>query len=571
MARKKRKTRRKPFWTADCETDPFLHGRLPKPFLWGAYEGDSQTFLEFDTTEEFVRHFEKENTVVYAHNGGKFDWHFLRDDINSDEPMTVINGRLAKFKIGACEFRDSYNLIPVPLARFGDKLSIDYELMEASRRCDPNVMTEIKRYHRQDCVSLWEKIARYFEDYGKSLTQAGSAIRNWSAMSGIDIPHQSWSAFQRYKPFYYGGRVQCWEEGSKRTDFVTIDKNGAYPAAMKYKHPYSTDATLLDRLPARDSKLSQCLVEFSGTSRGALPWRDEETGSLYFPDDEAGNRNRERVYRVTGWELIAALEYDAVKINHVREVHYFPLTVDFAEYIDFHYERRKQAKALGDVVGDQFAKLFSNSCYGRFGIDPSKQCDYVIASSDSITHWRQQGYVPYKEWGMRWLMVRQPTEDDLLYSERRKCVNVATASSVTGFQRAEMFRGLMQVSGPIYGDTDSLMARSTGKLKLGSELGEWKLEQESDFYAMAGKKTYATHKKGTPWTEEKEDEKKGGYKYFKVACKGADLSPFDIIKVANGETIEYKPRVPTFSITHETPRFINRNILNTYKDISLVA
>jgi len=62
------------------------------------------------------------------------------DHINSDEPVMVINGRLARFRIGECEFRDSLNIFPnTRLADFGVKNEIDYALMEPDRRTDPNV------------------------------------------------------------------------------------------------------------------------------------------------------------------------------------------------------------------------------------------------------------------------------------------------------------------------------------------------------------------------------------------------------------------------------------------------
>ena len=84
----------------DAETDPFRKGRVPKPFVWGFYDGE--TYLDFwtDDVHEIIKFLQNEEYIVYAHNGGKFDYHFMLDYINLYEDISIINGRLAKFYIG---------------------------------------------------------------------------------------------------------------------------------------------------------------------------------------------------------------------------------------------------------------------------------------------------------------------------------------------------------------------------------------------------------------------------------------------------------------------------------------
>src|SRR5690554_4327677 len=115
-------------WAADCETDPFKKGRLDiAPFLWGCYNGGE--YHEFNSTEKFVDFIIGTGGTVYAHNGGKFDWHFIFHHIPEFTPLKIINGRLAQFKIGETEFRDSYSIIPVPLSAY-KKDDMNYDLME---------------------------------------------------------------------------------------------------------------------------------------------------------------------------------------------------------------------------------------------------------------------------------------------------------------------------------------------------------------------------------------------------------------------------------------------------------
>lgn len=599
---------RKTFWTLDCETDPFKHQRFPQPFIWGAYEGDSGEYLELGTAAEVALFFQKQKTTVYAHNGGKFDYHYLREYINSDEPLLVINGRLAKFRIGECEFRDSLNLFPnTRLKDFGNKLEIDYKLLEPEARKDPNVMAEIKRYLRQDCVGLWEVIRRYWDEYGRSLTQAGASMRVWQKMSGLTAPRQTKAQHDRYRPYYYGGRVQCFEQGIVRTNFKVADINSAYPRAMLESHPFSPEGILESSLPP-DSKLHTCLVTLDCTSRNALPWKEENTQELYFPDDEAGNRNRVRRYHVTGYELMTAFELNALSNVKIKEVHRFPMTVEFSSYINRFWDHRKIAKETGDVAGAMFDKYFMNSLYGKFGSNPENYAEYVIARDETVESWAAQGYYPYKLWGDRHLMCRTPTEAELNSSDGKwRYYNVATAASVTGYVRALLFTSLTRCSRPLYCDTDSISAVDTSSLDFGTKLGQWKDEGAYDYAAIAGKKMYAKHKQGMAWEYDgnEEDEKK---QTWKIACKGVNFrkglwldeqgksvtaesgrgklftGPELITQIAQGERIDYEPEAPTFSLFREPPdprrhstetftalstkSFIARNVRATAKDMS---
>ena len=73
----------KRIWTIDCETDPFKIGRVPKPFLRGAFDG--QEYFEFENTIDLVNFIKDKPDIFYAHNGGKFDFHFLADHIKRNE------------------------------------------------------------------------------------------------------------------------------------------------------------------------------------------------------------------------------------------------------------------------------------------------------------------------------------------------------------------------------------------------------------------------------------------------------------------------------------------------------
>lgn len=591
-----KKNQRRIFWTLDAETDPFLVGREPEPFIWGAYCGENELgveeYYEFFTIDEVVEFFSSKRVVVYAHNGGKFDYQIrhhpgrhryfcLRDAINSDEPIMVINGRLAKFRIGEAEFRDSLNILPnTRLEDFGGKIKIDYTKMEADRRSDPNVFAEIRTYLRQDCKLLWEVVSRYRGEYGCGLTQAGASMKYWSKMYATEAPRQTKAQHDRYRPFYYGGRVQCFRSGTAHENFSVADINSAYPFALLRPHAFSTEGRRQTHLPP-EPKLSQCLITLDATSRGALPWRDPKDGELYFPDDEAGRRHRVRTYRITGWELLAGLELDAIKVVNIREVYYFPQTVDLNQYINHFYEKRLAAIERGDKAEKTFCKYFMNSWYGKCGANPEHYREYVIASADKYNEWRAKGYERSHDWtptqqggvqvgDSRFLMERRPREEDLNDLEGRwRYYNVATAASVTGFVRAYLFRALSSCSGLLYCDTDSIAARDTSQLRFGNALGEWKHEGVFDHYAIAGKKLYAFHEAGADWDYDPEADEPT----WKVASKGVNLAklkdgPQRVIDIAQGGEFKFEPEAPCYSVSRREPIFIGRKLRTTAKDIS---
>ena len=195
------------FATVDCETDPFEYGKELKPFIWGFYDGKKYKY--FFSTEKFVEHIKKFDGIIYAHNGGKFDYHFLLSFLNTPQEVMIINGRLAKAKLGKCELRDSYILLPVPLKKM-QKDDIDYNKMKVGVRHEH--MTEIIKYLEGDCVYLWNYIADFGSVYGSNLTLAGAAIKFWQNM-GNNTPRSDKKFYSFFKPYYYGGRVEAFRKG----------------------------------------------------------------------------------------------------------------------------------------------------------------------------------------------------------------------------------------------------------------------------------------------------------------------------------------------------------------------
>lgn len=545
----------------DCETDPFKWMRVPRPFLWGFYDG--LRYCSFRRTEDFIEHIKGQKIILYAHNGGKFDWHFVLPYINPYQDLMIINGRIARAHIGLCEVRDSYNILPVPLAAY-KKDEIDYSIFEESVRDKPENWKRITDYLRSDCVYLHELITGFVQRFGLQITQASAAMNQWKKLSTSKVPQTTKEFYDTLSPFYYGGRVECFESGIVNTKFSGYDINSAYPEAMQHSHPYSAEFVRENRyVPGADFYKVRCV------SKGAFPYRGEgdpsEFAGLRFPRD-----NQLREYFVTGWEYAAALETKTVHSVMVLESIAFLDHITFGDYIDHFYQMRVEAKAHKDDAGSLFAKLLMNSLYGKFAANPQNYRNYMCVPLDLIGGLHEMGWDFAGELGP-WGLAEAPLDDS-----QQRYYNVATGASITGFVRAKLLRGLMSSSAPLYCDTDFIAVRQKGAfVELGEKLGQWKFEGTFDRAGIAGKKLYVF--RGAPdgrgmrecdYCNEHFD------RHYKHASKGARLSHKELWEVAQGKTVVWNNIVPTFSASQRSyvvnaktglkePPFISRRIRYT--------
>lgn len=537
----------------DAETDPFKYGRVPVPFIWGFYNG--HTYKTFETTDELVAFLYDQRIIVYAHNGGKFDYHFMFRHICPFDELKIINGRLAKFTIGLCEFRDSFNILPVPLADY-KKDEIDYSIMEEGERDKPKNRKKILAYLESDCRYLYDMVSGFVETYGMHLTQATAAMKYWQKSEQVKAPHTDAEYYAELKPFYYGGRVECFEQGLINEPFKVADINSAYPYAMLSQHPIGTEFDFLTGELLNEHLA--CIVgnyfyTVDAVAKGCFPYRKKDN-SLWFPNDQEKRR-----YKITGWEFRAALDTGTITDWECVECLYHYEFTDFANYINYFYDKRKEAKANDDKENDLFSKLLMNSLYGKFGSNPENYAEYMAMAPNLIDNFDQiklgAGVTDdYVFSGMMHEQLALLSKD--LPEEDRRYYNVATSASITGFVRAYLWRAICKSKGIIYCDTDSIAAQSFA-LDIGKELGEWDIEGDFQNGAVAGKKLYAF--KYTDACFKKLAEKDEAQKKWKIASKGVRLDHKQIVHIAQGGEILYKPDAPTFSV-HRPPVFTPRTV-----------
>ena len=571
----------RPVAVIDSESDPFKKGRIPQPFIWGYYDGgclDSDLpYRYFTSIRSLVEFLRDKEIVVYAHNGGKFDYHYLLDWVEPFDNIMVINGRLAKFHIGICEFRDSYNILPFPLAAY-KKQKFDYSILEESERYKPENWETILKYLESDCVNLFELVTAFIERFGMNMTYTGASMKVWQKISETKAPRSTASYYHSFSPWYFGGRCECFKLGIITEPFKVVDINSAYPFAMLHQHAYGLQYETWKGKSAEgayndleDNEVGPAFFKVRCIAKGAFPYRDTDK-SLYFPAD-----NEPREYYVTGWELQAALETETAKEVEFLEARIFDEHISFADYIYEFYNEKKVAKRNGDKANYLFAKWFMNSLYGKFASNPEEYKEYLILDPEMVGFLHSENTKEFDYEDRQYIFAGFFGDKVLaqthLVEDKQRFYNIATAASITGFVRGYLWRAICNSMGVLYCDTDSIAACES-TVEIGEDLGQWETEGEFDRAAIAGRKLYA-FRYITKGSEEKADKLR-----WKIASKGVKLKPSEIWRVARGGTVSYTPEVPTYRVSgflnketgkSEIARFISREIKMIPKNVNRIT
>ena len=520
--------------TLDCETSPFLFGRVPVPFVYGFYEKDK--FSVFTKVSELIAYIKKRNYLIYAHNGGKFDFLFseIFDQINAGSDMRIIDGRLGQCEIGESVLRDSFLIFPQGLGSY-KKDEIDYRKLEEENRV--KYWDEIISYLKSDCEYLFELIEVYHEEYGRKLTLASGALDQWKAISGLKTPSSNSNYFDRFYPYYFGGRVECFKTGIFKEKIKVYDINSAYPFAMLHSHPWGLSPVKQSKLPSRDIHL--CLVTVRCKSKGYFPLRTK-TG-LSFPND-----GEIRDFNITGWEFLAVLDVNPKFDMKVLYCWRWRESIQFTEYVTHFYNKKKSA--VKGSASYNFAKLMLNSLYGKFAQNPRKHKKFTLIPASEVPAWEKNTEYKLHDYIRQSALMTMPVPE-----QAHQYFDLALACSITGFVRAYGgISALHRAERPFYMDTDGIHAKSL-ECELGEDIGQWNIEFTGDNGAYARKKLYALV------DSEKYKIEKGKELGVKIASKGARLSSRQIFEVAKGETVIYRSDAPTMSVTGKVS-FIERRI-----------
>ncbi len=521
--------------TIDLETDPFKYERQPAPFAAGFYDGERYAEFWGDDCVNQLLTFLKSypgKLVIYAHNGGKFDFWFMAHALA--EPLLFIDSRLVKAQLFQHEVRDSYKILPVPLAAI-QKDEIDYKKMEYDKR--ERYKVEILKYLKSDCVNLFNAVERFVMQFGDVITIGSAAIKELSR--DYKTPRITSTQDAIYRQFFHGGRCQVFEVGELKSKrgFKLYDVNSLYPYCMAtFEHPIGPADIVCAHLP--DS--SFYLARICARSRGAFPLRTRN--GLEFP---VGHFE----FHCTSHEIRMALKLGLAEITQVIEVHAWDETTTFDKFVDRFNRAKIEAELAGDILGRTNNKLIQNNCYGKFAQNPKKFRDFKLFESESeavAAEFEVAGNL-----GDRIIGAKPAAINARMYR------NVAVAASVTGAGRAVWMHAWASAKRPVYGDTDSLWCEDLPLDLDPVKLGAWKLEAECDTLYVAGKKMYAAKKNGRFYKSKDKNKTP-----IKCASKGVRMKPEDIARVAKGEILHVPIDAPSLKVGREA-KFIARDIART--------
>lgn len=530
----------------DFETDPFNDETREAvyPFCGEIFDGENSTVIWEEKYEVFIDKIhaallaldDTSRWVVYAHNGGKFDFMYLLRKLRG---FVSFKGRaLMSAKIGHVELRDSMHILPAPLANY-KKEKFDYRNNAKGIRSKPEIKAKILQYLHSDCVYLYDLVKHFGDRHGLKLSIGQAAFGLLKARYKID---SLGSASDEYlRQWFFGGRVECpCGPGIWEGDIVMDDVNSMYPAVMaELEHPICADYSV--RSLKYGSKINPnphtVFLEVECDNFGALCQRGED--GLDFNVAHG-------IFKTTIWEYKTALELNLIRNVKIRACIDFPRRSNFADVVVPLYEERRAMKDRIDTMEagperdevsreDLVTKFLLNNMWGKTAQNPRRFKEFFFSDFDACPPGECVAPFAYRdEDDGIWTMEASSENDYIVWKKpvsTHRFNNVATGASITGAARARTLRKMHEVGKPLYADTDCVIYFRNGPNTTSNALGTWKTEVEISRLLVAGKKLY-----GYQGSKEK------------VKCKGAPgLQWAELEKVIAGQTVTKINRAPTIA------------------------
>lgn len=409
----------------------------------------------------------------------------LRKYINGGPPVII---QFSDSMGRSVKIIDSLNYFTTSLRGLGESVGIE-KLNQPSEDASRD---DWERYAWRDVEIIQQvidKFRTFVIDNKLGMMQPTLAGQAYSAFKTKFMKHDIYChdraiILQMERSSYHGGRTEAFYKGVVEDTLYKLDINSHYPSEM-FRRSFPTKIVEVRRDSTLKSKDLQerlengfavlCKCEIS-TTLDALPFRSEK---LVFP---IGRFQTE----LSTPEIEFALEHDLIKsIDMVITYESKPI---FKDYVDYFYSRRLEFKAQGDEAFSYMAKILLNSLYGKFGqrgrrwesYNGDLQGDIICESINDIpSQTRIIG-------NLRQILSTNPESFESI---------PIIASEVTAAGRITLYRYIMESGFDCYyADTDSLIVGRKGYENLsdyiGSELGQLKLEGESDYSEFVAPKHY---------------------------------------------------------------------------------
>lgn len=440
--------------------------------IGGIYDGEK--FRYYKTLKGLCEALDRyENTKIFAHFGGIFDFLFLINHwgvaklLQSD--LIMRGSSIFSFSRGSNMFYDSSGIIPFSLDKAAKAYKVSHQKLDIDHAIRKTITPDLIQYLRHDCVALYEIISAFYTtpilkgvNFKPTLaSQSLELLRRYIPETIPAINDKATDDFIREA--YAGGRVEIFKPYFKndKAPLYYYDFCSLYPAVMREMDVVGSVRAIHKKITPHT--FTDCEIESPKDIFLPLLWKRGKNKFL-FP------RGRFRG-TFTGLELIEAEKY-GYKIHKVfKSLEFHNHGKIFKNFIDDLFQLKDQAE---NPVHRQTAKLILNAGYGRIGI--KRQRETLCIDDGSI------GLTPTDIYIGEMRLAKKDT-----YFEGFS--NPAIAAMVTAHARIKLYRAMQPIQDTVYYcDTDSIV--TTTKLETSSKLGELKLEGETHEACFLLPKTY---------------------------------------------------------------------------------
>lgn len=372
---------------------------LTRPFLVGVYDGETFTAYRDKQAATTIDDYwstggcvheamkallvdEHRGKIVYAHNGGRFDFLHLLPWLQAEGyafQVIALSSSVLMIKVrrpndgkrAKCwTFVDSVRLIPLSLndacAAFGVPGKLDHDL--GLHEDDPR--WEV--YNKQDCVALYEVLRRFHELVQDQLggvvglTLPSCAMKLFRLKYLHELLDRAEDAHPMARAAYFGGRTEVFESHGKNLYYR--DRNSSYPAAMLEPMPvgkarWHTGAPPKAWFRERVGFIECDVFVPDSLDPPVLPTRKD--GRLVFA-----------VGRITGTFDSAELAYAislGCEVKRWGKSCWFKARPILRDFVLGLQQYRDKSRVDWNAALDYVAKIFRNAFYGKFGQHPVRE------------------------------------------------------------------------------------------------------------------------------------------------------------------------------------------------------
>lgn len=514
------------FFTADFETttDP----EDARIWAWGICEISKpyNNFTYGNTMDSFIDVLsnKKSNNVYYFHNlkfDGEYIFYYLlmhgyecikdSKDRKNKTFTTLISDtgqfysieiyfEVSKNKVNKATIYDSLKILNMSVEKIAKdfnlpilKGEIDYH---AYRKPGHILTKEELAYLRNDVEIMARALDFFFERELKKMTIGSNALNFYKKTINFDnyFPKLEYEIDQDIRNSYKGGWVYLnpiYAEKEVKNGIV-IDKNSMYPSHMYYDdlpfgEPQFFDGEYKDDIcyPYYIQNIS-CSFELKP---GKLPTIQLKNTLGFLPNEYIETTEKE-IVTLTLTNIDLDLFFEHYKVDNIvyhNGYKFKKMKGLFCKYIDYWTEEKIKAKKEENGAMYTTSKLFLNSLYGKFGLNPNVRGKYPSIDEEGVIHY------------------------PLYEREIRDSIYCPVASFITALCRADIIRNSQKIrdfslkkygmDAFIYSDTDSIHTTGLSEEDISSimdidpyRLGAWDMEIKFNRAIFIRQKCYIEEK-----------------------------------------------------------------------------